>query len=475
MIINTIFALTSVITIAFAAVAPVATDKYIISHSNGGVGSVAIASLENVVKESGSNVEKKFDNAIVATLTKQQMIALEKQGIRVEKDTLATLHASQTNPPSWGLDRINQRIKALDNTYAFSDKGGAGVNVYVIDTGILTTHEQFIPNRATFAVNYVGDGINTDCSGHGTHVAGTIGGNTHGIARNVKLIGVKVFGCSGGSPWSVIMSGIQYVIDQHKASSNKKTIINMSLGGGKLTAVDDLVKSAVANGILVVVSAGNDAADACNSSPANVPVAITVAASDINDAQASFSNWGPCVDLYAPGVGITSSVSGSNNAYSIYSGTSMASPHVAGVAALYWGMSNYTPTTLTNKIITMVTKNAITNPTAGTQNRLLYQDTFFDCTYKIGTKDNKTHYCVMVAGANGAAVTKCGNMGGSLADVSTASEFLHLGTYVRADSWVKSYGGTTIPGSCMYQVPKNAVVATSDCTSSKTGVCEVTY
>lgn len=267
---------------------------------------------------------------------------------------------------SWGLDRINQRDLPLDGDFTYSGDG-SGVNVYVIDTGIETSIGDF-GGRAVWGTNLIGDGIDTDCHGHGTHVAGTIGSDTYGIATNADLIAVKVFSCSGGSPTSVIIAAVDWAT-AHCLASGKRCIINMSLGGGASAAMNAAVAASTAAGVHNIVAAGNDNIDACLKSPASEPTAVTVASSTITDSRSDFSNWGTCVDIFAPGSDITS-WNFSGTSWTI-SGTSMATPHVAGVAARLLGEIPMTPAEMVTKLSTLATTGKITDP-MGSTNLLLY-------------------------------------------------------------------------------------------------------
>ncbi|HEX6042142.1 PKD domain-containing protein [Longimicrobium sp.] len=278
--------------------------------------------------------------------------------------------ATQTSAP-WGLDRIDQAALPLGGTYTYPSTA-ALVRVYVLDTGIRLTHTQF-GGRATAGYDAVSPGGSaSDCHGHGTHVAGTVGGSTYGVAKGVRLIAVRVLGCDGGGSTSYAIAGLDYVVQQKAANPTVAMVVNMSLGGGASTAMDDAVRRAVAAGVTVVVAAGNDATNACNQSPARVPEAITVAASDATDGQASFSNYGTCVDLYAPGVSIASASFSGDAAIVGMSGTSMASPHVAGAAALY--LARYpdaTPAAVATALTGGAAASRIRNPGTGTPNKLL--------------------------------------------------------------------------------------------------------
>ncbi len=246
----------------------------------------------------------------------------------VEQDQ--TVHAvdTQSNAP-WGLDRVDQR-SGLDDVYTYNATG-SGVNAYILDTGINTSHNDF-GGRAVAAFDAFNDGQNgQDCNGHGTHVAGTVGGNTYGVAKASTLYAVRVLDCNGGGTLSGVIDGVDWVAANHQPPA----VANMSLGGGASTALDDAVSNAVNDGILVVAAAGNENTDACTKSPARVDNALTVGSTTSSDQRSSFSNYGSCVDIWAPGSDIASAWYTSDTAVNTISGTSMAAPHAAGAAALY--------------------------------------------------------------------------------------------------------------------------------------------
>jgi len=257
---------------------------------------------------------------------------------------------------TWGLDRVDQRNLPLDNNYSPSGTG-AGYTVWVIDTGVRDTHNDF-GNRAQQVVNYAG-GRNEDCNGHGTHCAGTVGSNTYGVATGVQIRGVKVLGCLGSGSTSGIVSGCEYVMENGGSNS----IASMSLGGGASRSMDQAVASMVSAGIPAAVAAGNENQNACNVSPAREATAITVGATDSSDVRSSFSNWGSCVDIFAPGTSITSTWINNDYDTKTISGTSMACPHVAGAIALY-GKN-------TNSMISNASLYKISD-TVGSPNKLLY-------------------------------------------------------------------------------------------------------
>jgi subtilisin family serine protease len=248
----------------------------------------------------------------------------------VEQDQVATINATENLPPGgWGLDRIDQVDRPLDSLYQYSSTG-KGVNAFIIDTGIRASHQDFA-GRVLPGYSAIADANGTnDCNGHGTHVAGTVGGTTWGVAKGVKLIPVRVLDCSGSGAYSGVIAGIDWVAN----SPLRPAVANLSLGGGASAALDAAIAGAVSKGVNVVVAAGNNNADACNYSPSRAPSAITVGATTSSDARASYSNYGSCLDIFAPGSSISSAWNTSDVATNTISGTSMASPHVAGVVAL---------------------------------------------------------------------------------------------------------------------------------------------
>jgi subtilisin family serine protease len=283
----------------------------------------------------------------------------------VEEDGVVTADATQSNPP-WGLDRIDQRNRPLNAIYTFNWTG-SGVRAYVIDTGIRATHSQF-GGRASNVFDAFG-GSGADCNGHGTHVAGTIGGSTYGVAKSALLRGVRVLDCNGSGSNSGVIAGVDWVRTNHIAPA----VANMSLGGGASSALDTAVNNLSNAGVTIAVAAGNSNANACNSSPARAANAITVGSTTTTDARSSFSNFGTCLDLFAPGSGILSSWFSSDTATATLSGTSMASPHVAGAAALYKQANpSASAATIRNALVNNATTNVVTNAGTGSPNRLLY-------------------------------------------------------------------------------------------------------
>jgi hypothetical protein len=274
----------------------------------------------------------------------------------------------QQDPTSWGLDRIDQRHLPFDQTYAYNTTA-SDVNAYIIDTGIRATHKDF-GGRVRMGRDTVdNDNDSTDCMGHGTHVAGTVGGRTFGVAKGVTLWAVRVLNCQGSGTDAQVIAGVDWVT----AHAVKPAVANMSLGGEATPALDDAVRRSIASGITYAIAAGNSNADACSQSPARTAEAITVGATDMNDFRASFSNVGTCVDLFAPGVSITSAWLNSDTDSITVSGTSMASPHVAGAAALYLARHpTATPQQVRDALVNTATPGKVTNPGPGSPNRLLF-------------------------------------------------------------------------------------------------------
>lgn len=274
---------------------------------------------------------------------------------------------------SWGLDRIGQRYLPLDKTYAYVNNG-EGVNAYVIDTGILPTHWEF-QGRASAIYDFDRENNGIDCNGHGSHVAGILGGQTFGVAKKVRLFGVRVLNCQGSGAWSDVIDGVNFVTWHSRQSSQQGTpaLANMSLGGDINRAADAAVRNSIRAGVTYIIAAGNGNSDAANYSPANVSEAITVGATNQSDSRAEFSNYGPVLDLFAPGVSIPSAWIGGDLMIATASGTSMASPHVAGVVALYLQTHRTaSPGSVRSVLVDASTAGVVINPGEASPNRLLF-------------------------------------------------------------------------------------------------------
>ena len=307
--------------------------------------------------------------AFAATLTAgtAQRLAADPDVDLVEPDRQIAVTGTQRNP-DWGLDRIDQRSRALSGTFAPTDDGSS-VHAYVIDTGVRITHRQF-RGRASYGYDFVDDDRTAgDCNGHGTHVAGTIAGASYGVAKRTKIVAVRVLDCDGRGWMSDIIEGVDWVTQ----NAQRPAVANMSLGGDNDPALDRAVARSIASGVTYTVAAGNDSVNASQQSPADVPSAITVGATDFLDQRASFSNYGTLVDLFAPGVAITSASRASDTATAVYSGTSMAAPHVAGAVALVLDAHpRWSPARVRNYLVAHATTGRVTNRGSGSPNRLLY-------------------------------------------------------------------------------------------------------
>ncbi|OXS00820.1 S8 family peptidase [Shewanella algae] len=343
-----------------------------------GVSAYASSMGARLANEHGIEVRQNFGNSLNGVLVKanaaQIQSLLKDPNIKyVEQDQRVSIEpmveaAGDQGGATWGLDRIDQRDLPLNSNYHY-DYDGFGVTAFVIDTGVRNTHNEF-GGRASSGYDFIdNDNDSSDCNGHGTHVAGTIGGSTYGVAKNVNIVGVRVLNCSGSGTNSGVISGINWV----KNNAQGPSVANMSLGGGASQALDDAVNAAVAAGISFVVAAGNDNSNACNYSPARAANAVTVGSTTSTDSRSSFSNYGTCLDIYAPGSSITSAWYNSNSATNTISGTSMASPHVAGVAALYLAENPaLSPTQLTNLLVSRASSGKVGDAKTGSPNKLLY-------------------------------------------------------------------------------------------------------
>ncbi|GAA4725385.1 Peptidase inhibitor I9 [Promicromonospora umidemergens] len=362
------------------APAPVAgaliEDSYIVVLEDSDVAKAEVRSTaKGLVQKYGGEVRHSYTNAVrgfSASMSPGQAKQLEADPsvAYVEQNRVMTASDTQSPVPSWGLDRIDQVELPLDDSYTY-ESTGSGVTAYIVDTGILNTHEDF-GGRAVSGTDTVdGDDDATDCAGHGTHVAGTVGGSAYGVAKDVSLVGVRVLDCGGSGSFDGVIAGIDWVTADHQAG--EPAVANMSLGGGFSQAVNDAVSTAVADGVTFALAAGNDSgADACDGSPSSTPEAITVGATEDSDARAAYSNIGTCVDIFAPGTGITSAWYTGDMDTNTISGTSMATPHVAGAAALVLsGNPAATPAEVGASLSGAALPDVVTDPGTGSPNLLL--------------------------------------------------------------------------------------------------------
>ncbi|MDF3148980.1 MULTISPECIES: S8 family peptidase [unclassified Streptomyces] len=359
--------------IQYAGAADAVADSYIVNlkadHARSG--SKAGRAL---VEKYGADIERTYKKAlngyaIEASEAEAKALAADPAVASVVQNRTFSIDATQTNPPSWGLDRIDQKNLPLNSSYTYPDSAGQGVTAYVIDTGVRITHSDF-GGRASYGYDAV-DNDNTaqDGHGHGTHVAGTVAGSSYGVAKKAKVVGVRVLNNSGEGTTDQVVAGIDWVAQ----NAVKPAVANMSLGGGADSALDTAVRNAIASGVTFAVAAGNESTNASTRSPARVTEAITVGATTSGDARASYSNYGSVLDLFAPGSSITSAWNSGDSATNTISGTSMATPHVAGAAALYLAANpSSTPAQVASALTSAATTGVVTSPGTGSPNRLLY-------------------------------------------------------------------------------------------------------
>lgn len=356
-----------------ASAAPAEKSTYIVKVVPG-----KSAAAEKALTNGGGSVKRSYANVFEGFLVELPDAAAnglsKNPNIEIlEKDAAVEASDIQSPTPSWGLDRVDQRT-AVSGTSSFGYvSAGAGATAYIADTGIYP-HNDFAGRLSSVGYSGIADGNGTvDCNGHGTHVAGTVAGTTYGIAKKATLVPVRVLGCDGRGSYSTVIAGLDWILSSANTNSKTAAVVNMSLGGGTSTTVDAAVKRLTDSGIVVVVAAGNSNVDACTTSPARALSAITVGATTNVDYKASYSNWGSCVDINAPGSSITSSWFGSATATNTISGTSMASPHVAGAAAVYMGLNpTASVATVTQALNAAATKDVLKGLTNGTANSLVY-------------------------------------------------------------------------------------------------------
>ncbi|MFC8147069.1 S8 family serine peptidase [Streptomyces paradoxus] len=327
-----------------------------------------------LARKYGADIERTYTKAlngyeVEASESEAKRLAADPAVASVVQNRTFSITGTQPSPPSWGLDRIDQKSLPLNSSYTYPDSAGEGVTAYVIDTGVRITHGDF-GGRASYGYDAV-DNDNTaqDGHGHGTHVAGTVAGSAYGVAKKAKVVGVRVLNNSGQGTTAQVVAGIDWVA----RNAVKPAVANMSLGGPGDTAIDTAVRNAITSGVTFVVAAGNESTNASTRSPARVTEAVTVGATTSSDAKASYSNYGTVLDLFAPGSSITSAWSTSDSATNTISGTSMASPHVAGAAALHLAANpTATPAQVSAALTSAATTGVVTSPGTGSPNRLLY-------------------------------------------------------------------------------------------------------
>ncbi|MEV7084361.1 S8 family peptidase [Streptomyces sp. NPDC093085] len=359
-------------TILHAGSATAVKGSYIVTLNKTAGFAAASAEGKGLVAEYGGKVARTFDGALngyAANLTEKQAkrLAADPSVALVEQDQKVSIDATQTNAP-WGLDRIDQANLPLSGTYTYPDSAGSGVTAYVIDTGVRITHTQ-ISGRASYGYNAItGSTSANDDQGHGTHVATTIAGSTYGVAKSAKVVAVKVLDSSGSGTTAGVIAGINWVTN----NAVKPAVANMSLGGGASTSLDNAVASSIASGVTYAVAAGNEASLASSYSPARVSTAITVGATTSADAKASYSNYGSAVNIFAPGSSIVAGYNTSDTATATLSGTSMATPHVAGAAAVYLaGHTSATPAAVSSALTGGATSGVLSSVGSGSPNLLL--------------------------------------------------------------------------------------------------------
>ncbi|OPF76602.1 serine protease [Streptomyces antioxidans] len=351
-----------------------AVDGSYIVMLKGGKSVKAASEGKDLAQQYGGKLRRSYDSAINGfsasglSDTEAKRLAADPSVAKVVQNHRYTIKGTQENPPSWGLDRIDQEDTEGDKKYAYPDSAGEGVTAYVIDTGVRTSHKDF-DGRATSGFDAVdNDDDADDGNGHGTHVAGTIAGTEHGVAKKAKVVAVRVLDDQGSGTTEQVVAGIDWVTENHEGPS----VANMSLGGTPDEALDAAVQKAIDSGVTFGVAAGNESSDASQSSPARVEDAITVASSTDADEQSDFSNYGDVVDIYAPGSDITSDWNTDDDATNTISGTSMATPHVVGAAAVYLsGHQDAKPADVAKGLTDGATADKISNPGDGTPNKLL--------------------------------------------------------------------------------------------------------
>ncbi|WP_327030067.1 S8 family serine peptidase [Micromonospora sp. NBC_01740] len=361
-------------TIRAAGGATAVADSYIVVFKDTSVARSSVGdTAQRLVGRHGGAVARTYGAALRGFEVRVDAraaarIAADPAVAYVEQNHTVSIAGTQTNPPSWGLDRIDQRALPLNSSYTYPNTA-SNVHAYIIDTGIRFSHSDF-GGRAVSGYDAVDGGSADDCNGHGTHVAGTVGGSAYGVAKGVQLVGVRVLNCQGSGTNAGVIGGVDWVT----ANAVKPAVANMSLGGGANASLDTAVRNSINSGVSYGLAAGNDSGgNACNTSPARTAEGITVGSTTNTDARSSFSNIGTCLDIFAPGSSITSAWYTNDTATNTISGTSMATPHVVGVAALVASANPaWTPQQVRDYLVNNATSNVVTNPGTGSPNKLLY-------------------------------------------------------------------------------------------------------
>ncbi|MET4657809.1 subtilisin family serine protease [Streptomyces sp. PvP037] len=357
-----------------AAGSPTAVkDSYIVTLRTGAGLKARSAAGKDLVERYGGSVRKTFGSALngytaALSAAEARRLAADPAVASVEQNQRVSVTDTTQSSAPWGLDRIDQASLPLSGTYTYPDSAGSGVTAYVIDTGVRITHQQ-ISGRAAYGYDAVdGDTTASDGNGHGTHVATTIAGSTYGVAKKAKIVAVRVLDNNGSGTTAGVIAGVDWVTANHSGPS----VANLSLGGGASSTLDTAVRNSIASGVTYAVAAGNSSANASSYSPARVTEAITVGATTSTDARASYSNHGSVLDVFAPGSSITAGWHTSDTATSTISGTSMATPHVAGAAAVFLaGHTSATPAQVASALVNGATTGKVTGPGSGSPNRLL--------------------------------------------------------------------------------------------------------
>ncbi|MGC4788574.1 S8 family peptidase [Micromonospora sp. DT178] len=361
-------------TIRAAGGATAVADSYIVVFKDSSVARSSVGdTAQRLVGRHGGAVARTYGAALRGFEVRVDAraaarIAADPAVAYVEQNHTVSISGTQTNPPSWGLDRIDQRALPLNSSYTYPNTA-SNVHAYIIDTGIRFSHSDF-GGRAVSGYDAVDGGSADDCNGHGTHVAGTVGGSAYGVAKGVQLVGVRVLNCQGSGTNAGVIGGVDWVT----ANAVKPAVANMSLGGGANASLDTAVRNSINSGVSYGLAAGNDSgANACNTSPARTAEGITVGSTTNTDARSSFSNIGTCVDIFAPGSSITSAWHTNDTSTNTISGTSMATPHVVGAAALVASANPaWTPQQVRDYLVNNATSNVVGNPGTGSPNKLLY-------------------------------------------------------------------------------------------------------